>query len=72
MRVKKGRYVPSHAMHLRIRPHVFAWLISKAEEQALPVSTYVNQRLTELANLDLQRNEVQGNGGVSIQEKTRE
>ena len=65
MRVNKATYVPSHAMHLRIRPAVFAWLMSKAEEQALPVATYVNQRLTELANLDLRRSEVQGNGGLS-------
>ena len=55
MRVKKGSYIPSHAMHLRVRPAVFSWLISKAEEQALPVATYVNQRLTELANLDLRK-----------------
>jgi hypothetical protein len=58
MRVNKATYVPNHALHLRVKPALFAWLMSRAEEQALPVATYTNRRLEELAKLDLQRGEV--------------
>jgi hypothetical protein len=37
MRVNKATYVPNHALHLRVKPALFAWLMSRAEEQALPV-----------------------------------
>lgn len=53
MQVNKATYIPNHAMHLRVKPATFAWLIAKAEEAGLPPATYTNKRLEELANLDL-------------------
>lgn len=67
-------YEVRHSVSLRMPIDVLNWLIAKSEDAELPVATYTVKRLKELARQDLVQREVQvaGDGGLSVQEATRE
>lgn len=67
-------YEVRHSVSLRMPIDVLNWLIAKSADADLPVATYTVKRLKELARQDLVQREVQvaGDGGLSVQEATRE
>jgi hypothetical protein len=48
------------AVSLRMKGEVFGWCIMRAGEAGIPVTTFINKRLEDLATADLQRGGPEG------------
>jgi hypothetical protein len=71
MRVRRG-HLPVQ-IGVRLQSSLKAWLDQRADLEETSVSTLVRSWIQEHAKRDLlQRNEVAGDGGLSIQEAVRE